>query len=497
MEPPREYRTVPNDSCGVLLAIAYLKKGDIGAAKRCAEKITDSSKLLDRTLFEEIKKSGQLQWGKELIAKAEPKVTHDYELKYVAERKIDIGDLEGAKRMLPSIPDEDKRYFYQNLADAGDIDWVKQNAKFKNTDDEISISLAVAKAEAKKGDKGRAEATLREVTKKQLSISQLISVASIRYAIAGPEAVRQTLALLHPQDDEFDGWADYHIAGNLEDATEAKKTVDAIKDPVLKSRAYLGLVWKEKDPGTREKIAAAIEDPLLKSQAHRGLVTKEMSDGKLDHAIELANLIPLEEIKLLAIQQVLAVTLVREDLQTAEKIVESLPESESKACFAIRLARAAAGAGKKDVFGRAIVLAQNSIEKMPDDFWKARAFDEMAATATSGQDTSLAQTASSKALQIGAKLTGDDRQNWENHLNAQFPLGAQVAGGGAKQVDKYAKFVESNLKDEIYTDFGGYMRGIESSNDRGRVLRDTLNAAQTISEKFRELQKLESSQPQK
>ena len=132
---------------------------------------------------------------------------------------------------------------------------------------------------------------------------------------------------------------------------------------------------------------------------------------------------------------------------------------------------------------------------MPDDFWKARAFDEMAAIATSGQDTSLAQTSSGKALQIAAKLTGDDKQNWENHLSAQFPLGAQVAGGGTKQVDKYAKFVESELKDQLYADFSGYMRGIEAKSERYEVLSGTLRAAEDISEKLKKLQNLETSQP--
>lgn len=446
----------------VSLATAYLGKGDIAAAKRCADKVTNLSKLLDRTLFEEIKKSGQLQWGKELIAKAEPKVTRDYELDQVARAKIDVGDIEGAKRMLPSIPDEYKRNVYQNLVEAGDIDWVKQDAKFKKADDEIGIVLTIAKAEAKKGDKGRAEATLRELTKKRLTISELGQVASIQNTISGPSAARQTLALIHPQDTEFSDWADLTIIGYLEDPAAARKMADGIKDSLLKSRAYASLMWKEKDPGTKEKIAAAIEDPFLKSQANRGFVSKEASDGKWDHAIELANSIAIEELKLLAFQQVLATALVREDFQTAEKVVEPLPESESKACLAMRVARAAAGAAKKDVFERAIVLAQKSIEKMPDDYWKARAFDQMAAIATSGQDTGLAQTSSGKALQIAAKLTGDDKQNWENHFSAQFPLGAQLS---TAQVDKYARFVESDLKDKLYTDFAGYIRDIETKAD--------------------------------
>ena len=478
----------------VHLITAYLKKGDMPAAKRCADKVTNLSKLLDGNLFEEIKKSGQLEWGKELITKAEPKVTHDYELDRVAKAKIDIGDIEGAKRMLPSIPDEYKRNVYQNLAEAGDIDWVRQNAnQFKKADDQIAVLLAVAKAEAKKGDKGRAEATLRELTKRQLTISQVDQVAAIQNTIGGPAAARQTLALVHPQDGEFSDWADLEIVRYTEDLTAARKIADGIKDPLYKSRAYASLLWEEKDPETKEKIAAAIEDPFLKSQAYRGFVSKAVSDGKLDHALELVNLIPIEEIKLLALQQALATALVREEFQAAEKIVGPLPESETKACLAIRLARAAAGAAKKDLFGRAIVLAQNSIEKMPDDFWKARALDELASVASNGKDTSVAQTASAKAAQVAAKLTGRDKQNWENHLSAQFPIGALLSG--RTQVDKYAKFVESDLKDKLYTDFAGYMRDIGA--DQRAALDGSLQAVEKIVDTLRKLQDLESSQPKK
>jgi hypothetical protein len=132
---------------------------------------------------------------------------------------------------------------------------------------------------------------------------------------------------------------------------------------------------------------------------------------------------------------------------------------------------------------------------MADSFWKARVYSEIGKIASTAQD----QAISSNAVRLAETVTGrtkeDEKALWANYRNQSGPPDLEKIKADeakAKQIEKWSKFIDSDLNKPVFMDIQGYVQSLGAQAKPWDIFDGIIVAVDDTAKMLTKIKQLES-----
>jgi len=431
------------------------------------------------------------------VVKSDSYTDTGYFYRYIAEAQARSGDLEGAKKTSGLIEKDShlRASIYAAVAKAGDAAWALESAAgLKDSGNRFQAYKGIAEAMMEKGDAAGAGRVLATVKKGGLIIRRAREVARLQAKMGDIQGAMDTLAAIHPKDAEFESWAGYEIASGQAEP-QWRETASRIKDPYWRSRVFSEKAQSLEDGSAAQDAATAVPDALEKSLARLALVRKAIKAANLSGAIDLAGFIPDEECRMLALSEITFSGINRGDLTAVIPKIRDLPDSGGKAYILLDAAAGLIEAGNPKAAAPLLSAAAASAGTMADGYWKARAFWEIAKTASSAGEQALSSEAVRLAEAAAGRMKEDEKALWAEYRNRPAPPDRgqlEALQARTKQVEKWTQFIQRDLSKPLFMDIQGHLQSLAASTKPVEIFGGISRAIDDTLAMLKKIKKLES-----
>jgi len=501
------------DSAGEHIAIAYLKAGNKEAAKAILAKLPGDPGY---KIFEEMTKAGEMAWAYQAFANLKSDSWKQYFLKYITQAEAKRGNIIAAKKAAEQITDKwHQTEAYEAVAEAGDVRWALGKAgEIKDGYYRVAAKSRIAKMLFKKGNAARAKEIANELRKMKMTTSnRLYYVVNLLSEMGETAAAREQLLLIHPQDDEFESWAAYTMAGYVPENLK-KQAIEKINDnfwksKILHSRAlYPPKDKKDKEAQMRE-FAAAIPDLHQRNLVYLELARRDAREGNFNAALDWAGMLADNNFKLLAISEITYHSVNRGGLHMVIPKLNALPDSLGKAYIIIDAANALAQQGKPQEATTLLNVGVSLVNAEPDKYWKARALMEISRIAAVARDEKTAADTKSLAEQTAGRLKEKEKQSWLDFIAQSGARIQQIATGKPavkgdiaqqnkdreainKKLEKWRYLLNYELAKPMFLDIQSHLQAVNAKTKPWDVFSGLIEIVETNAETLKKMKALEA-----
>jgi hypothetical protein len=474
---------------------AYLNKGDRGAARQLASQYKDDPSY---DLFGAMTQAGELDWARQSLARLRGDFWLEHFFADLAVGQVKAGDLKGVRDSAATFP---SRRACLALAEAGDSALARDCAGRLSKEENVEVVLALAWFLAKKGDVPGAKKIIDQVEQRGLNIeTRRGALVDAQLAIGDFDGARETLALLHPRDKEFEPWANQVIASSKGNPSWKQTALD-IKDPYWRSLVFSLRAHAEKTLAAFKEQVAVIPDKRTRSRIVLFRMRQEVKKGSLTEALGLIELIPDPEFKLTALGEITQVALrVGTPSGFIPKIL-SLPDGPGKVTILLDTVKILLERGDTRQAIPLLPVISKSIALMTDGLGKVWAYRELGLVAGRLKDRKLADRGAQQSETLAGRLNEEERGLWTRYKQ-QFSFSAvtgtdpdpeqiKAAELQKKKVEKWSQFLAKDLNKPLYLDLSGSIQSLGTQSKSWDIFSGLTDKVVEMAAMFKKIKAME------
>jgi hypothetical protein len=462
---------------------AFVKAGNLVAAKDYAEHLWPESESAGDAIIREMAAAGEVAWASQQVKRL-GNIYGPGAGAAVTAIQMAKGDLSGADAAFAQCRyDSDRAQLMRAAADSGHLDlaikWMKSSnsglnevvaaqvragnlegaralaTQAKRNTEKVGALRALAVAQAKKGDLDGARVTFQSASKEDKRTSPDLGAESF---------ISRQLAVALADRPDF---------------AAATTTAASVTDPYWRDQAFLNIVASaaSTDASATQTALKAVSDPLLRSKSIESAVDLALKVNHLNDALAYADLAPDEGFRAVSLGAALNYGIDHGDISDVLPHVLALQDPAAKAWLLIDALRGSVFLELKTGDTNLPATASAAVASMPVNFWQARMSADLARFAGK-LDPASAPALRDKTLACAQALTGDDAARWQRYVESAKKSAEVVQTSPAVAVkedkvqtartdaiDSWENLLQSNssLNAPIFIDFKATIDGLPSS----------------------------------
>jgi hypothetical protein len=462
---------------------AFVKAGNLIAAKDYAEHTWPESNSAGDELIREMAAAGEIAWASENIKRLGT-IYGPGARAAVTTIQIAHGDLSGAEAAFAACNyDSERSQLIRAVAESGHLDLAIKWMKSSNS----GVNEIVA-AQVRAGNLEGARVLAAQVKRNNERLSAFRALAVAQAKAGDLDGARATFRVASKQDKRtaanFE--AEPFINCQLSDALTAKPdfaaavtVATAITDPYWHDRAFINIVSAAapKDVAAAETALKAINDPPLRSTSASSAVDSALKQNHPNDALAYIDLAPDEGFRAVCLGAVMNYGIDHGDISDTLPRILALKDPAARAWLLTDALRSCVFLEEKTGNASLTAAASAAVAAMPADYWQARLYADLARF-TGKLDPASAPALRDKTLASARTLSGDDAAKWQRYIESAKKAAEGAATNptvAAKEdklqkaresaIDEWASLLQSEyrLNAPLFTDFKATMDGLANS----------------------------------